>query len=95
VSYEPGQSDPSTPLAGGEGVDKRQLWRLIVAGVILVLGLVFVIQNNERVETTFLVFSVTARLWVGLLVALVFGAVLGLAVEAVWRRRRRRTADPD
>jgi uncharacterized integral membrane protein len=50
---------------------------------------VFVVQNSERVETTFLVFSVTTRLWVGLVVALVAGAILGQALEAVWRRRRR------
>jgi uncharacterized integral membrane protein len=71
-------------------MDRRQLSRLVAAGVALLVGVIFVVQNSERVETTFLVFNVTTRLWVGLLVALVLGAVLGQAIEAVWNRRRRR-----
>lgn len=71
-------------------MDRRQLSRLVVAGLALLVGVIFVVQNSERVETTFLVFNVTTRLWVGLLVALLLGALLGQAVEAVWNRRRRR-----
>jgi uncharacterized integral membrane protein len=71
-------------------MDRRQLSRLVAAGVALLVGVIFVVQNSERVETTFLVFNVTTRLWVGLLVALLLGAVLGQAIEAVWNRRRRR-----
>jgi uncharacterized integral membrane protein len=93
MAYEPGRGDPagSGPLPGGESErrDRRQVSRLVVAGVALLVGLVFVLQNSERVETTFLVFSVTTRLWVGLLFALLLGALLGQAVEAAWRRRRR------
>jgi uncharacterized integral membrane protein len=64
--------------------------RLIVVGVALVVALVFIFQNSERVETTFLVFNVTTRLWVGLLVAVLVGAILGQAAQAAWNRRRRR-----
>jgi uncharacterized integral membrane protein len=71
-------------------MDRRQLSRLVFAGLALLVGVIFVVQNSERVETTFLVFNVTTRLWVGLLVALLLGAILGQAVEAVWNRRRRR-----
>jgi uncharacterized integral membrane protein len=96
MAYEPGRSDPvgsgDGPLGGGavEGRDRRQVTRLVVAGVLLLVGLIFVLQNSERVETTFLVFNVTTRLWVGLLCALLLGAILGQVVEAAWQRRRRR-----
>ncbi|HLM63708.1 MAG TPA: hypothetical protein VK306_05385 [Acidimicrobiales bacterium] len=96
MAYEPGRSDTSPlggPAAHVEGVDKRQLTRLVVAGVALLAAAIFILQNNERVETTFLVFSVRTRLWVGLVVALLLGALLGQAVEAVVNRRRRRAAD--
>jgi uncharacterized integral membrane protein len=63
--------------------------RLIVAAVALIVGLIFIFQNSERVETTFLVFNVTTRLWVGLLVAALVGAILGLVAGAAWSRRRR------
>jgi hypothetical protein len=32
---------------------------------------------------------VRTRVWVGMLVTLLLGAVLGQAVEVLWRRRRR------
>jgi uncharacterized integral membrane protein len=93
MAYEPGRGDPAGPgpLGGGEveGRDRKQVTRLVAAGVMLLVGLVFVLQNSERVETTFLVFNVTTRLWVGLLCALLLGAILGQVVEAAWQRRRR------
>jgi uncharacterized integral membrane protein len=52
-----------------------------------------VFQNSDRVHLRFLVFDVTARLWVGLVVSLLLGAVLGQAVGTI--RRRRRHADDD
>jgi uncharacterized integral membrane protein len=70
-------------------VDRRLLARAVLAVVALVLAIVFVLQNSERVETTFWVFSVTTRLWVGLLVTLVIGAFLGQATERLWNRRQR------
>ncbi len=93
MAYEPGRSESAGPgpLSDVEGAARRQVSpRLIVAVVALAVALVFIFQNSERVETTFLVFSVTTRLWVGLLVALLVGAILGQAVEVAWNRRRRR-----
>jgi uncharacterized integral membrane protein len=63
--------------------------RLIVAAVALIVAVIFIFQNSERVETTFLVFNVTTRLWVGLLVAVLVGVILGLVAGAAWNRRRR------
>ena len=80
---------------GGPGgdrtsIDKGRAARLAVAGVAVLAGVVFVAQNNDRVELNFLMFSVTARLWVGLLFSLVLGALLGQAADVLWSRRRAR-----
>ena len=72
--------------------DKARAVRLAVAGVAILVAVLFMTQNNERVELNFLLFSVTTRLWVGLLVSLVLGVFLGQAVEALWTRRRARRA---
>ncbi|HEX6420397.1 MAG TPA: LapA family protein [Acidimicrobiales bacterium] len=75
------------PRAGG---DRRRAVRLAVAGLAVVLAVIFIAQNNDTVEFTFLAFEVTTRVWVGMLVTLVLGALLGQAVEALYGRRRRR-----
>jgi uncharacterized integral membrane protein len=91
VSYRPESSD--VPLEeSSDGADRRLITRLLVAVAVVVLAILFVVQNNERVEMSFVFFTVTTRLWVGLVVALVLGAVLGQAAEALWERRKRRKA---
>jgi uncharacterized integral membrane protein len=91
MAYKPGQSD--VPLDNsGDGADTRMVVRLVVAVVAVVLAVLFIVQNNDKVETSFIFFDVTARVWVGLLVALVLGALLGQAVEALWERRKKRRA---
>jgi uncharacterized integral membrane protein len=78
------------PLQGeGESTDVRRAARLAVLGLVVVIAAVFIAQNNDRVELDFLVFGVRTRVWVGMLVTLLLGAVLGQAVEVLWRRRRR------
>jgi uncharacterized integral membrane protein len=83
------------PVAGDSraGVDKRRAVRLLVAGVAIVLAVLFMAQNNQRVELEFLMFSISTRLWVGMLVTLLLGALLGQAAETLWARRKRRNAD--
>jgi uncharacterized integral membrane protein len=91
VSYKPEGSTPfdeSTDVPGG-GTDKRLIARLVIAAVAVVLAVIFIAQNSERVELSFIFVRVTTRVWVGLLVALVLGALLGQVVEALVRRRRR------
>jgi uncharacterized integral membrane protein len=94
MAYRPDNSDVSLDETS-EGVDKGRALRLGLAGVAIVLAVVFMAQNNERVETTFVFFEVTTSLWVSLLVALALGAVLGQAVEVLWARRKRRRAARD
>jgi uncharacterized integral membrane protein len=91
VAYKPEGSD--VPLEeSSDGPDLRLIARLLVAAAAVVLAILFVMQNSDRVETSFVFFDVTTRLWVGLLVALVLGALLGQAAEAIWERRKKRKA---
>ncbi len=91
MAYEPESSD--VPLGeSSDGPDLRLITRLLVAAAVVVLAILFVAQNSDRVETSFVFFDVTTRLWVGLLVALVLGALLGQAAEVLWERRKKRRA---
>jgi uncharacterized integral membrane protein len=73
----------------GDRADARRAGRLAVLGLVVVIAAVVIAQNNDRVELRFLVFEASTRVWVGMLVTLLLGAVLGQAAEVLWRRRRR------
>lgn len=73
-------------MIADEGVDKRRVARLAGAGVVALAALAFVVQNGDRIETTFLLFSVETRQWVSLLVSMVLGIVLGLLIPVLRRR---------
>lgn len=45
-------------------------------------------QNSDRIDLHFLFIDVRTRLWVGLVVSLVLGALLGQVFGAFRRRRR-------
>lgn len=76
--------------AGGAKPRERDVApRVIVALVALVAAVVFVTQNRNRVETTFLFFDGHPRLWVVIVVSLLLGALLGQAVGLLVRRRRK------
>jgi uncharacterized integral membrane protein len=89
MAYEPSHSD--TPLDDkGEGVDTRLVLRLVIGAAIVLFTVAFIIQNSDKVETSFVFFSVETRLWVSLLVAVILGALVGQVVEALWHRRQAR-----
>jgi uncharacterized integral membrane protein len=89
MSHMPGAND--FPLDDSrQGIDKRRAARFAAAGIAVLVAAVFMAQNNDRVELDFLMLSVTTRLWVGMFVTLVLGALLGQGLEALWARRRRR-----
>ena len=73
--------------------------RLLVAGIAIVVAVVFMSQNNDEVELNFLMFSVSARLWVGLLATLVSvgarpgGQVLWSAATSSRRGRLNATSE--
>jgi uncharacterized integral membrane protein len=62
--------------------------RLVVAALALAAGALFVAQNRQRIHVHFLFFTVSSRAWVGLLVCLLLGVLLGVTVGAWWTRRR-------
>ncbi|HZA76757.1 MAG TPA: hypothetical protein VE623_10260 [Acidimicrobiales bacterium] len=91
MAYKPESSD--VPLEeSSDGPDLKLITRLVIAAAAIVLAVLFVLQNSDRVKTSFVFFDVTTRLWVGLLVALLLGALLGQGVEAMWDRRKKKKA---
>jgi uncharacterized integral membrane protein len=68
-----------------------QLTRLVVGAAALIFGVVFIALNRTRVRIHFVFFTVTSRLWVGFLVCLALGALLGQALGAY----RKRSAKSD
>jgi uncharacterized integral membrane protein len=62
--------------------------RLVVALLALIAAVIFIAQNRNRVETTFLFFEGHPRLWVVILASLALGALLGQAAALLRRRRR-------
>jgi uncharacterized integral membrane protein len=74
------------------GGDDGPNWaRIIIAAAALIYGLVFILLNRGKVHVHFVFFSVTTHLWVGFLVCVVLGALLGQSIGAY----RRRSAKPD
>lgn len=63
---------------------------LIVAGIVAVAAVVFVAQNRETADVTFLFFSATVPLSIVIIVAMVFGALLAWFGGLIRRRRKRR-----
>jgi uncharacterized integral membrane protein len=63
--------------------------RLVVAGIILLLVLIFALANSDRVKVDFIVFDVTdIRLFWVILFSAIFGAIVGYLFNM--RRRARR-----
>lgn len=67
-----------------------QLTRVVVGAVALIFAIIFIAINQNRVRIHFVFFTVTTRVWVGFLVCLAVGALLGQAVGAY----RKRNAHP-
>jgi uncharacterized integral membrane protein len=63
---------------------------LIALVVVVVLAVVFIIQNQNDARIEFLFWTVDTAVWVAIAVALVLGAILGWLLLAMARRRRRR-----
>jgi len=78
---EPPQKQPEPePYPGEEHTRLSGAWTAVVIGVLaLVLILVFILQNLQSVEISFLVFHGHLPLAVALLFAVILGAVIVLA----------------
>ena len=82
----PSSPKPPSPARriGGQPVA-----RLAIGGVALIYAIIFIVLNTSRVRIHFVFFTVATRLWVGLLVCLVAGALLGQGIAAYRKRTGR------
>jgi uncharacterized integral membrane protein len=79
----PVESSASEPLPGERQTRLSGAWTAIVIGLVaLVVILVFILQNQQSVEVTFLFFKGSLPLAVALLFALILGAVTVFAFGA-------------
>src|SRR6267142_946975 len=77
------ESETSEPLPGERRTRLSGAWTAIVVGLIaLVVILVFILQNQQSVEVTFLMFSGHLPLAVAMLFALLLGAIIVFAFGA-------------
>ncbi len=71
-----------------EGSDRRINGSLVGTGIVLVLLLVFVLQNTATVSFTLLVFDLSMPLW--LLAVILFGIGVAVGWTTRWWSVRRR-----
>jgi putative membrane protein len=96
-------NETGEPLPGERRTRLSGAWTAIVIGLVaLVIILVFILQNGQKVEVTFLMFKGQLPLAVALLFALILGAVIVFAFGAarilqlrmVAGRARRKESSP-
>jgi uncharacterized integral membrane protein len=68
---------------------------LIVALVIGVLLLIFIVQNADDTEVTWIIRDSSTPLWVVIFVSAIAGYLIGQFIEAGFKRRRRRKRAED
>ena len=79
----PDASETAEPLPGERRTRLSGAWTAVVIGLAaLVVILVFILQNQENVEVTFLFFKGRLPLAVALLFALILGGVIVLSFGA-------------
>ena len=87
--YSNVQGDDANPLIQETGITKLQLVKLGFVAAFIAVCVAFVLQNDARVETSLVLFSVRTQLWIGLVVALAFGVLVGQAGGVLWHRYKR------
>ena len=75
-------------VTGAQKRDRDVTPRVIVAVLALLAAAAFVLQNGNRVETTFLFFEGRQPLWLVIVLSILLGALLGQAVGLLRRRRK-------
>jgi uncharacterized integral membrane protein len=93
--YSNVQGDDANPLIQETGITKLQLVKLGFVAAFIAVCVAFVMQNDTRVETSLVLFSVRIQLWLGLVVALAAGVLLGQAGGLLWHRYKRRRTTMD
>jgi uncharacterized integral membrane protein len=75
---------------GGKGKTGRDVRvRATIAGIALVVALIFVFQNSKQAETNFLFLHGSQPLWFMILICLLLGALLGQGLGMLRRREKR------
>ncbi|MEZ5124617.1 MAG: LapA family protein [Thermoleophilia bacterium] len=75
---------------GKSGLGTAAIVKLAVAGGIALLILIFILQNTETVEWSFLFWGFQLAKWLMLVFTLVIGFLAGMLVNTLlWRRRRK------
>jgi uncharacterized integral membrane protein len=70
-------------------------WVRIAVGVLIVVYVIlFIVLNSTSVKIDFVFLSVRSKLWVGFLVCLVLGGLLGSAFAAYRKRNAKPAAKP-
>jgi uncharacterized integral membrane protein len=64
--------------------------KLIIFLVAAVAAIVFIAQNRDKVTLHFLFFDISSRVWVGFVISLALGALLGALIGRWWKRRKLR-----
>jgi uncharacterized integral membrane protein len=73
-----------------QGNNSRDMpWRLVSFAALVVIVVIFVLQNRDRLPVNFLFFEINSRQWVNLSVAVAFGVGLDRLFIG-WRKRRRK-----
>lgn len=69
------------------GQPKQRNWRNWALGIAVVVAIIFIAQNAQRVEVQFLFVDTTTPLIFALLIATLLGIVIGYVFPLVRRRR--------
>jgi uncharacterized integral membrane protein len=75
-------------VTGARGRDRDVTPRVIVAALALLAAGAFVLQNGNRVKTTFLFFEGRQPLWLVIVLSILLGILLGQAFGLLRRRRK-------
>ena len=88
VNRSTNESPPATAAGGRSGPSPA----LIGFGVVLLLGIIFFLQNGNRTEIDFLFFENNTTVRFSIIIAIVIGILLDRLFSIWWRRRKRNNA---
>ena len=91
INRDTNEKPPSKTASGQKGLNAT----LIALVALIVVALIFVLQNRGEVRTHFLFFTKTSKVWATIAVALVVGAGLDRLFSLWWRRRRQHPNSKD
>jgi uncharacterized integral membrane protein len=72
---------------------KETNWKAWGLGVVIVLVIIFIAQNSQKVQVKFLFFDASAPLIFGLIIATLLGMIIGYVGPVVRRHRREDQLD--